>query len=143
MADLDFTSASVRDATPVNQSFKIKLIAAVAISAGQAVYQNSSGLAALADASDAATATCIGVALDTVSIGQPVGILVVGFVTGFDLSGTAYDTIIAVSNTAGDLENAGGGTVSAPVGRVYSLGDSDATKAIFLNCLYNLNVLPA
>ena len=143
MADLSFTSADVRDATPVNQSFKINLIAAVAITAGQAVYLNSSGKAALADASAAGTATCIGIALETVSIGQPVPILVVGFVTGFSLSGVAYDTLLFVSDTAGDLEDAGAGSVSAPVGRCYSLGDSDATKVIFVNCLYNLNVLPA
>lgn len=144
MADLSFTSNDVRDASPVNMAVKINLLAAVAISAGQAVYQNSSGKAALADASAAGTATCIGIALETASINQPVPILVVGYVTGFDLSSVAYDVLIKVSDTAGDLDNgAGSPTVSAPVGRVYSIGDSDATKVIFLNCLYNLNVLPA
>ena len=144
MADLSFTSADVRDASPVNMSIKINLIAAVAIVAGQVVYLNSAGKAALADASAAGTATCIGVAIEGAAIGQPVPILVVGFVTGFDLSSVAYDTLLSVSDTAGDIDNgAGSPTVAAPVGRCYSLGDSDATKVIFLNCLYNLNVLPA
>lgn len=144
MADLSFTSAQVRDASPVGMSIKLDLIAAVAISAGQAVYQNSSGKAALADASAAGTAVCLGIALETVSIGQSVPILMFGFVDGFDLSSVAYDTLISVSDTAGDLDNgAGSPTVAAPVGRVVGATDADITKLLLVNCTYNLNVVPA
>lgn len=145
MADLSFTEAQVRNASPASMNpVVINLLAGVAITAGQVVYQDSSGEAALADASAAGTATAIGVALESKAVGEAVPILALGFVTGFDLSSVSYDTLLSVSDTAGDIDNgAGSPTVAAPVGRCWSLGDSDATKVIFVNCLYNLNVLPA
>ena len=144
MADLSFTSANVRDASPAGMNLKTQLIAAVAISAGQAVYINSSGKAALADASTAGTAVVIGIALESVAAGQVVPIQVYGFVSGFDLSAVAYGALISLSDTAGDLDNgAGSPTVAAPVGRVFALTDSALTKVLFVNCTYNLNVVPA
>lgn len=141
MADLVSTAASVRDASPVGMSLKTQLIAGVAITAGEFVYINSSGNAVLADASAAGTAVAIGVALETVSIGQAVPILVYGFAGGFTLS-QAYNTLIFVSDTAGAAADAAG-TVTAPIGRVWALTDSARTKVLFVNCAYNLNVLPA
>jgi hypothetical protein len=144
MADLDFTSANVRNASPVGMSLTTQLIAGVAISAGQAVYINSSGNAALADASAADTAVAIGIALETVSIGQTAPILVYGFCYGFDLSALAYNVLVSVSDTAGDLDNGSGSpTVAAPVGRVWALTDAARSKVLFVNCAYNLCVLPA
>lgn len=143
MADVAVTAAQVRDASRVNMAVKTELIAAVAITAGQAIYLDSNGKAALADASAAGTAVCIGIALEAAAIGQAVPILVDGFVTGFTISGLAYGALVKVSDTAGALDSGGSPTVSAPVGRVWSLGDSDATKVIWLHCSYNLNVLPA
>lgn len=144
MADLTVTAANVRDASPVGVGKKINLLAAVAITAGQAVYLDTSGTASLADASAAGTAVVIGIALEGAAIGQPVPILVEGFVTGFTLTSVAYGTILSLSDTAGAVDNgAGSPTVAAPLGRCWSIGDSDATKVIYLNCSYNLNVLPA
>lgn len=142
MSDLVSTAASVRDASPVGMALKTQLIAGVAITAGQFVYINSSGNAALADASAAGTAVAIGVALETVSIGQTVPILVYGYVGGFTLTSQAYNTLCFVSNTAGAAADAAG-DVTAPVGRVWSLTDAARTKVLFVNCAYNLNVLPA
>ncbi len=141
MADLVSTAASVRDASPVNMALKTQLLAGVAITAGQFVAINSSGNAILADASAAGTAVTIGVALETVSVGQVVPILVYGYVGGFTLS-QAYNTLIFTSDTAGAAADAAG-TVDAPIGRVWALTDADRTKVLFVNCAYNLNVLPA
>lgn len=143
MADVVVTAAQVRDASPVNMAIKINLIAAVAITAGQAIYINSSGKAELADASAAGTAVCIGIALEGAAVGQAVPVLVVGFVTGFTLTALAYNALVKVSDTAGALDNAGSPAVSAPVGRVWTIGDSDQTKVLFINCLHNLNIVPA
>jgi hypothetical protein len=144
MADLTFTEANVRDASPVNMAVRVPMIAGVAITAGHVVYQNTSGLAALADASAAGTAIAIGISLDTAAIGQPITVLAMGFVTGFTLTSETYGELLMLSDTAGDIDDGDGSpAVAAPIGRVWALGDSDATKVIFVNCLYNLNVLPA
>lgn len=143
MADLDFTSANVRRADP-RHDVVIDFIAAVAIDAGQALYINSSGKAALADASAAGTAVCVGIALESVQAGQVVPALYQGFVSGFDLSSVAYNTLIKVSDTAGDLDNgAGSPTVSAPVGRVMPGTDGSLTKMLYVDCSTNMTVLPA
>lgn len=144
MADLTFTSNKVRNASPVNQSIVHDFIAAVAISAGQALYINSDGKAALADASAAGTAVCVGIALETVSAGQVVPCLYQGFCEGFTLTSVAYGTLISVSDTAGDLDNgAGSPTVAAPVGRVMPASDGALTKLLFVDCSTNMTVLPA
>lgn len=144
MADLTPNTAKVGDASPVGMSIKLDLIAAVAITASQGVYQNSDGKAALADASAAGTALCWGVALETVSIGQSVPILMFGFVDGMGVSAVANDTIISVSNTAGAFDNgAGSPTVARPIGRVISATDSSLKKLVFVNCIDQLLILPA
>lgn len=142
--EIALTADSIRDASPVNMAVKINLIAAVAITAGQVVYLDSNGLADLADASAAGTAVAIGIALEAAAIGQAVPILAFGYVSGFTLTSETYGELLKLSNTAGAIDDGGGSpTVSAPIGRVWSIGDSAATKVIFVNCLYNLNVLPA
>lgn len=144
MADLSFTSAQVRRADP-RFDIVIDFIAGVAISAGQGVYINSSGKAALADASAAGTAVCVGIALQSVSAEQVVPVLYQGFVYGFDLSSVAYNTLISVSDTAGDLDNgAGSPTVAAPVGRVMPVSEGGTpTKLLYVDCSTNMTVLPA
>lgn len=143
--ELTVTAAQVRDASPrALGSVRVNLIAAVAITAGQVVYMNTSGLAALAAASAAGTAVAIGIALEGASIGQAVPILAFGYVTGFTLSSETLGELLKLSNTAGAIDDGGGlPTVSAPIGRVWVIGDSSTTRVIFVNCLYNLNVLPA
>jgi hypothetical protein len=142
--EIALTAANIRDASPVNQSYKINLPAAVAITAGQVIYLNTGGRAALADASAAGTAVAIGIALEGAAVGQPVPVLALGYVSGFTLTSLAYGALLLLSDTAGAIDDGGGSpTVDAPIGRVWSIGDSANTKCIFVNCLYNLNVLPA
>lgn len=143
MADLSVTANKVGNARP-DFSIVISMVAAVAITRGQGVYVDSNGKAALADGSAAGTAVCIGLALQDVSIGQTVDVLVLGFISGFDLSAVAYNTLLKVSDTAGAIDNgAGAPTVDAEIGRVVGLSDGDITKVIFVNCLHNLNNVPA
>lgn len=104
-------------------------IAAVAIDAGEVVYINSAGKAALADAGAAATAKFRGLALRSVAAGQEFSVLIHGEVAGFDLSGLAYDDPVYLSNTAGALADADPGvnevqTVSltgTPTGGTFTL----------------------
>lgn len=143
MADLSPTADKVSVANP-QQAIMTDFIAAVAIDAGEGVYINSDGKAALADASAAGTAACVGVAIESVSAGQVVPVVQVGFIDGMGVSGVAYNTIISVSDTAGAFDNgAGSPTVSCPVGRVMPATDGSLTKLLFVNCLYNMNVVPA
>lgn len=144
MANLVPVAASVRDASPVGMSLKIDLIAGVAITAGQAVYCDTNGKAALALATAAGTAVVLGVALETVSIGQSVPILMDGWVDGLGVGSVAYGTLLKLSDTAGAIDNgAGSPTVLAPVGRVLPATDGALTKLVLLNCSYNLSKLPA
>lgn len=140
MADLTFTSDNVVDASP-HISIKLAVYAAVAINAGQAVYINSSGKAALADASASGTAQMTGVAMNNGQVNQVITVLVFGMVEGFDLSAVAYDTIVSLSDTAGDLDNgAGSPTVAAPAGKVFPITDSASSpgKVLFIDCTDNL-----
>lgn len=142
MADIAKVGAKIGNARP-NISVVVPLVAAEEIDRGEAVYVDTNGKAALADASSAGTAVCVGIALQDVAAGQSVDILVMGMVSGFTISGLAYGALVKVSDTAGALDNGGSPTVSAPVGRVFALSDGDRSKVLFVNCLHNLNVVPA
>lgn len=145
MADLSKTANQVGNARP-QSSIVVPFIAGEAIDRGEVVYPDNteSGKVKLADASAAGTAIAIGIALNDAGTGQAVDVLVVGMVSGFDLSSVNYGTLCSVSDTAGAIDNgAGSPTVAAPVGRVVGLPDGDSTKVLFVNCLYNLCVLPA
>lgn len=143
MADLTFTSGKVRNASPVNQSIVNDYIAAVAVTEGQALYMNSSGKAALADASAAGTAVCVGIALNDAAINQAVATLYQGWLEGFTLTSLAYGALVNVSDTAGDLDSGGAPTVAAPVGRVMPTSESVPSKLLYIDCSTNMTVLPA
>ncbi len=135
MADLAVTAAKVAPVFPEQAEIRT-YIAAAAISAGQAVYINSSGKVDLADA-DASSSTehFRGIALETVGAGQPVSILRRGEVYGFDLSGVAFDAQVYVSDTAGSLADAAG-TTSLVAGRCQPLADSvNINKVLMINAI--------
>lgn len=108
------------------------MIAAVAITKGAAVYVNTSGKAALADASAAGTAAAIGIALSTVSAGQPVEVLTRGLMAGFTLTSQAYGAVIYLSDTDTGLLGDAAGTVSKAMGRVWPSTDGTLTKVLFV-----------
>ena len=84
MADLTCTAAQVA-VMRAEQSVIFDMIAAVALTAGQAVYINSNGKV---DKADATTNKQIkGIALNAAGAGQAVSVLKEGYVNGFDVSG--------------------------------------------------------
>lgn len=131
MADLTLTAAQVEPLHP--ESCVIKdMIAAEAITKGQAVFQDTAGKAALADANAAGEAQFRGLALSTVAAGQPVSILVEGEVAGFTLTALAYDAPVFLSDNPGALADAASVTVSVNCGRVVSVTDASLTKALYV-----------
>lgn len=123
MADVTVTAAQVAPVYPDGQHGTeiVPMKAAAAITAGQAVYQTSSGTANLADANGSGTLQFRGIALEGVAAGQVVNVLKRGACYGFTLSGN-YDSLLYVSNTAGALADAAGAT-TINAGRVYGLTD--------------------
>lgn len=131
MSAIALTAAQI--ATPYPSKAEIySLTAAEAITAGQAVYVNSNGLAALADASGAGTLVDVGIALDAAGAGQAVSVLYRGFCTGFTVSGLAVGALAYVSDTAGGLDTAAG-SVSSTIGRVRVINQSGSpTKCLYV-----------
>lgn len=131
MADITRTAAQVSIVYPHYPNKIVSGIASAAIEAGQPVYIDSNGKYAPADANDAAKDQFRGIALNTVGSGQPVSVLEEGYLYGYTLSGVAYDGLVYVSNTVGELADAAGGT-SLAVGRVVARygEDGNATKIL-------------
>lgn len=140
MADLAPTAAQV---APVNETqYTAKTyIAAVAITAGQAVYLNSSGKAALAKANATGTIqNFLGIALNTAAAGKPVEVQKGGSLYGMNITGMAYGAKAYVSAaTAGavaDTITAGTGNFIVAVGTVQPMSDADLTKVLYLEVSY-------
>lgn len=97
MADLTITAANVNKITGNVKNYT----AAVAITAGQPVYLNTSSQAALADADALASAAAIGIAENSAAAGQQVGVQISGTM---DVGATlAVGTVYVVSTTAGGI----------------------------------------
>ncbi len=109
-----------------------QLIAVEAITAGQPVYQTTAGKAGIADANAAGKQQVRGIALYDCAAGKPCAILRRGYLSGYALSGVAYDGPVFLSDTAGSLDDAAG-TLSVNVGRVEALTDPDLTKVLFVD----------
>ena len=130
MADITCTAAQVAPVFP-DEAEIFDFVAAAAITAGAPAYITSAGKVDNADANGSGTDTFRGIALSTVGAGQPVSVLKKGHVYGYTLSG-AYDSLVYVSNTAGALADAAGGT-SLIVGRVVPLSDTpNYTKVLYV-----------
>lgn len=138
MADLAPTAAQV---SPVNNTEFLSLpyIAAVDITAGQLVYMNASGKAALAKADGTGTIQLLaGVALKTVKAGKPVSVLFEGCVYGLGVS--AFGTIYASAATAGAISDAaitGTGNFNVAIGRCIPMSDPDLTKVAYIHVPQN------
>jgi hypothetical protein len=135
MADLTLTAARVAPVFPHSAlDTTYDIVAAVAITAGQVIRQNTSGKGALSDANAGSGAEkAIGLALNAGGAGQGISYLQQGRVYGFDLSSLAYGALVYLSDTAGALADAPSTTNSVPVGRVVPLSNSDLTKVLELN----------
>lgn len=137
MADLSPTVAQV---APVNETQYVAktYIAAVAITAGQLVYLNSSGKAALARANATGTIqNLLGVATHSAAANKPVEVMITGSVYGLGVSSLAYGTKLYASTTAGggfisDTAISGTGNFNVVIGTVEPMSDSDLTKVAWI-----------
>jgi hypothetical protein len=129
------TLANISVVNPIQAQIRT-FIAAVALSIGEALYINTSGKVDLCDGNAAGKYQFRGIALETVGAGQAVSVLQEGILYGFDLSNVAYDGLVYVGDTAGDLADAAG-TKTIFVGRCVPLPDDDLTKALHVSVTLN------
>ena len=138
MADISVTAAQVGLVFP-ERAEVYTFVAAETITAGQAVYLNSSGKVGLADANTSGKEQFRGIALNGGGAGQSISVLKAGHVYGFDLSGMAYDAIAYLSDTAGSLADAASATKTVYAGRVVPMSDSDLTKVLYIDADWRTN----
>lgn len=100
-----------------------------AITAGQPVYETTAGKAGVADANGAGKQQFRGIALKDAAAGEIVPVLKRGFLSGYDLSGVAYNAALYLSDTAGSIADAAG-TMTVNVGRVFQL--TNLTKILYV-----------
>lgn len=131
MADITVTAAQVAVVSPHNAEI-YDFIATEAITAGQPVYQLSTGKVGVADANAAGKQQFRGIALKAAAAGQAVSVLKRGMVTGYTISGLNRDVAVYLSDTAGSLADAAG-TMSVICGRVFSLSDSNLSKVLYID----------
>jgi hypothetical protein len=131
MSDLTIASTGVAEVfADKNEVFD--MIAAEALTAGQVVYQTSAGKAGIADANASGKQQARGIVLYDCAAGKPAAILRKGFISGYALSGVAYDGPVYLSDTAGKLAD-GAGTMTVNCGRVMPMTDPDLTKILFVD----------
>ena len=137
MTDITVTAAQVGRVFP--QSDEVyDFVAGAAITAGQALYLNSSGLVDLYDSNGSGTLQFLGIALNKAGSGQAVSVLKRGFVYGFAISGLAYFAAVYGSNTAGALADSAGSS-SIVAGRVLALPNSGLyTKVLYIQASWNV-----
>jgi hypothetical protein len=105
-------------------------VAGEAINAGAPIVLNTSGAAVHADANDAGppirNANIRGIAMRAADSGQPVTVMLEGWLDGYDFTNQAFTTRIFVSDTVGALADAAG-TASLPIGYVDVAGANPIT----------------
>lgn len=141
MADIAVTAAQLRILESI-EARTVTMFAAVAITKGQACYENSSGLAALARANAVATGPVVGIATHDAAANEPVTLLYHGRLAGYTL-GTPNTLAYLSGATAGALADAaasGTGAFVQPVGRVMEMTDGTGTEYLFVDI--NLAFLP-
>ena len=131
MGDITVVAADVGVAYPGPAHAEILPgIAAVALTAGLPLYQNTSGLFAIADASAESTAGFRGVCLNAAHAGGRIDILKRGYLTGYTLG--TYDDLVYLSDTDTGAFSSDEGTVSVRCGRVCSRSDPALTELLYI-----------
>lgn len=139
MAAVTVTVAQIGRIFPESSEI-VPRIAAVAITAGAALYQTTAGLVGLCDANDSGKEQFAGLALNAAAAGGAVSMLIRGEVYGFTLSGNAGD-LIYQADTPGVLDTAASGTKTVVVGKIVALTDHSATptKVLRVDARYTGN----
>lgn len=134
------SAANIRPLDAVNIR-TIDLIAGATITRGQAIYEDTNGLAQLARGNAVGTAKVAGIATVDAVAGQPVTLIRDGRMVGWDLSGVnAGTTVYLSSGTAGAIDGAavtGTGNVAVPLGTVRTMTDVGKTKYILFTIPQN------
>lgn len=131
MAAVALTAAQIAMVFP-QRAEVYDFVAAATITKGQALYMTSAGKVDLADANGSGTLQFCGIALNGGGAGQAITVLKQGHVFGYTVSALAYEAPIYLSNTAGGLDTAAGGT-SVLVARVVPLSDAGTlTKVLYI-----------
>lgn len=117
MAAIALTTAGRVEVIRSEPDHQRSLRCSVAVDAGQAVRENTSGQWALANATDAANSTACYIALRAGAAGEFVTASRVCMLDGLAITALAYDAPIFLSDTAGTLSTTAG-TVSVTLGRV-------------------------
>lgn len=134
------SAANIRPLDAVNIR-TIDLIAGATITRGQAIYEDTNGLAQLARGNAVGTAKVAGIATVDAVAGQPVTLIRDGRMVGWDLSSVnAGTTVYLSSGTAGAIDGAavtGTGNVAVPLGTVRTMTDVGKTKYILFTIPQN------
>lgn len=130
--ELSPTAAKVARVHP-EQDEVYSYITGVAVTAGEAVYEATTGKLALADANGSAvTYQFRGIALQTRAAGQAVPVLKRGMLYGMGADALNGGAALYLSDTAGDIATTAGST-TVIVGCVTSLADADLTKVVYID----------
>jgi hypothetical protein len=137
MADIALTAAQIAVVFPEKAEI-FDFIAAVTITAGQALYVTSAGKVDLYDSNGSGTLQFAGIALNGGGAGQAISVLKEGHVFGFTVTADAYWAPLYGSNTAGAIGQSAGGS-SIIVGRVVPLTDAgNLTKVVYIQASWNV-----
>lgn len=129
MTDIVVTAAQVGRVQPdKDEVYQVQLAATV--TAGQVLYQNSSGTFDLADANGSGTIQARGIALEGGAAGAWIPMMKRGQVYGFTVSSLDGDALLYLSVTAGALADATGGT-NVVCGLV--MPAPDTTKIVYVD----------
>jgi len=134
MADIALTAAQISRVFP-DHDIVLSATLAAAVTAGQALYQVTTGKYGVADANAANLQQVRGVALQAGAAGQVIPMLRVGAVAGFTLTAQSHDDPIFLSDTAGAFADAAG-TLEVPVGVIITMPDGSDTKVIYFDIRY-------
>ena len=130
MADIAVTAAQVGRIFPEKDEVHT-VILEESVTAGQVLYQTTTGTYGLADADVNARQQARGIALAGGGAGQTVPLLKRGFVEGFAVSGLNADARLYLSDTAGALNDVASSTLSVTCGRVFVVNGKKVVYADF------------
>lgn len=130
--ELALTVAQISAVDPAKAEI-FDFVATEAIAAGEAVYQATTGKVGVADANGSGKQQFRGIALRAAAAGQVVPVLKKGRCYGFTVSAVDCDTILYLSDTAGDIATSAG-TMTVAVGRVVALPDrGNLTRVVYID----------
>jgi len=129
MTAITVTAAKVAVVFPEEAEI-YNVVAAEALTKGEALYQTTSGTYGVAQADDLDKLQFRGVALEAVSKGEGLSMLKRGILAGYTLA--TYEDEVYLSDTAGVFDTAPG-TQLVKCGRVMSLADPSLTEVLYVN----------